>query len=256
MMPTRYYILTGIIAYFVFLVATVPAAPVIGMFKDRIPVTISHVSGTLWSGRASAVDTKNNLTLKNVEWSFLPSRLLLASIAISVDAEFNDNPVHTRLSTGISGRLSVDDLDMKLDAADIASMISLPLGELSGIVQLHIDNAYIEPGLVPRVNGTLDWKQAGITIAESADLGNVSVLINEDDESPLSASISNKGGHLALKGKLTTSAQGDYSLELSMKPNATASSNLSSSIAMFAKKQGNGEFIFNNKGNLKQLGLM
>jgi hypothetical protein len=41
-----------------------------------------------------------------------------------------------------------------------------------------------------------------------------------------------------------------------MKPNATASSNLSSSIAMFAKKQSNGEFILNNKGNLKQLGLM
>jgi general secretion pathway protein N len=255
-MRTRHYILTGIIAYFVFLIATVPAAPVLGLFKDHIPVTVSNVSGTLWSGRASSVNTRNNLTLKNVEWSFLPSHLLLASAAISVNAEFNNNPLHTRLSTGIGGNLSVDDLDMKLDAADVATLVSLPLGELSGIFQLHIDNAYIEPGLVPRVNGTLDWKQASVTIAESADLGTVSVLINENDESPLSASISNKGGHLALKGTFTTSAQGDYSLQLSMKPNATASSNLSSSIAMFAKKQSNGEFILNNKGNLKQLGLM
>jgi len=255
-MRTRHYILTGIIAYFVFLIATVPAAPIIGLYKDHMPVTISNVSGTLWSGHASTVTTKNNLILKNVEWSFLPWRLLLASIAISVDAEFNNNPIHTRLSTGISGNLSVDDLDMKLDAADIASLVSLPLGELSGKFQLYIDNAYIEQGLVPRVNGTLTWNQASVTVAESADLGNVSVLIHENDESPLSASISNKGGHLSLKGTFTTTAQGDYSLQLSMKPNATASSNLSSSIAMFAKKQGNGEFILNNKGNLKQLGLM
>ena len=255
-MRTRHYILTGVIAYFIFLIATVPAAPVIGIFKDRLPVTVSNVSGTLWSGRASTVNTRNNVTLKNVEWSFLPWHLALASIAINVNAEFNNNPIHARLSTGISGNLSVDDLDMKLDAADIASLVSLPLGELSGIFLLRIDNAYIEPGLVPRVNGILNWNQAGVTIAESADLGNVSVVINENSESPLSASISNKGGHLALKGTLTTSAQGDYSLQLSMKPNATASSNLSSSIAMFAKKKGNGEFILNNKGNLKQLGLM
>ena len=256
MMRIHHYIITGIIAYFVFLVATVPAAPVISMFEDRIPVSISNVSGTLWSGRASAVTTTKNLTLKNVEWSLLPWRLLLASVSVNVNAEFNDNPVDARLSTGISGNLSVDDLNMKLDAADAASLVSLPLGELSGIFQLQIDNAYIEQGLVPRVNGTLNWNQASITIAESADLGNVSVLINESDESPITASISNKGGHLALKGTFTTSAQGDYSLQLSMKPNATASSNLSSSIAMFAKKQGNGEFILDNKGNLKQLGLM
>jgi general secretion pathway protein N len=255
-MRSRHYIITGIIAYFVFLVATIPAAPVINIFEDRIPVTISNVSGTLWSGRAGAVTTDKNLTLKNVEWSFLPWHLLMASIAVSVNAEFNGNPVDARLSTGISGNLSVDDLNMKLDAADVTSLVSLPLGELSGIFQLRIDNAYIEQGLVPRVNGTLSWNQASVTIAESADLGNVSVLINENDESPLSASISNKGGDLALKGTFTTSAQGDYSLKLSMKPNATASSNLSSSIAMFARKQGNGEFIFDNKGNLKQLGLM
>ena len=255
-MRSRHYIFTGIIAYFVFLVATVPAAPVISIFQDRIPVTINNVSGTLWSGRAGAITTNKNLSLKNVEWSFLTWRLLLASIAINVNAEFNNNPIDARLSTGISGNLSVDDLNMKLDAADVASLVSLPVGELSGIFQLHIDSAHIEQGLVPRVNGILTWNQASVTIAERADLGNVSVLINEKDESPLSASISNKGGHLALNGTFTTSAQGEYSLQLSMKPNATASSNLSSSIAMFARKQSNGEFIFNNKGNLKQLGLM
>ena len=255
-MRRRHYIFTGIIAYFVFLVATVPAAPVISIVEDRIPVTINNVSGTLWSGRAGAITTNKNITLKNVEWSFLPWRLLLASIAINVNAEFNNNPIDARLSTGISGNLSVDDLSMKLNAADVASLVSLPLGELSGIFQLHIDSAHIEQGLVPRVNGTLTWNRASVTIAERAELGNVSVLINEKDESPLSASISNKGGHLALNGTFTTSAQGEYSLQLSMKPNTTASSNLSSSIAMFARKQSNGEFIFNNKGNLKQLGLM
>lgn len=255
-MRSRHYLLTGIIAYLVFLVATVPAAPVIGLVKDRIPVTFSNVSGTLWSGRAAAVTTRQNITLNSVEWSFLPSRLLLASIAVKVEAEYNSRPLHTRLSTGIGGKLEVNDLEMKIDAADIASLVSLPIGELSGIMQLRIETAYLEPGSVPSVKGTLNWSQASVTVAETAELGNVSVLIDESDESPLSASISNKGGHLSLNGTFAASAQGDYSLELNMKPNASADSNLSSSIAMFARKQRNGEFLFNNKGNLKQLGLM
>jgi hypothetical protein len=81
-------------------------------------------------------------------------------------------------------------------------------------------------------------------------------LINESDDSPLTAKISNKGGQLSLNGDLTTDEAGQYSLKLAMKPNASASSNLINSLGMFAKKQRNGEFILNNTGNLKQLGLM
>lgn len=255
-MRTRNYIITGIIAYFVFLIGTVPAAPVIHLVDNRLPVIINNVSGTLWNGHAGTVETNQDITLKNVQWTLLPSHLLLASVAIDVTAELNDHPVNTRLSTGISGNLAVDDLDMKLDAVDIEPLIALPIGELSGEFHLQINSAYIKRGEVPRIDGTIDWKQATVTVAETADLGIVSVLINENDESPLAASISNKGGHLSLNGNFTTTAQGDYSLQLTMKPNASASSNLPSSIAMFARKQRNGEFILNNKGNLKQLGLM
>ena len=121
---------------------------------------------------------------------------------------------------------------------------------------MRVNNAVLAQGSVPVIDGTLNWNRATVTIAETADLGNVSILINEKDDSPLAASISNKGGHLSLDGKLTTTLQGDYSLQLTMKPNSTASDNLVSSIAMFARKQRDGNFILNNSGNLKQLGLM
>ena len=255
-MRKRHYIFTGIIAYFIFLLTTLPAAPVISLFKDSFPVTISKVSGTLWSGQAGTVRTQQNLTLKNIEWSFLPWRLLLINVAFDVNAEYNKKPLTSRLSTGISRNLYVDNLNMKLDATDITAIVSLPVGELSGEFHLRVNNAVLAQGAVPIIDGTLNWNQATVTIAETADLGNVSILINEKDDSPLAASISNKGGHLSLEGKLTTTLQGEYSLQLTMKPNTSASDNLVSSIAMFAKKQRDGNFILNNSGNLKQLGLM
>ncbi|UCB53992.1 MAG: type II secretion system protein N [Thiotrichales bacterium] len=255
-MRTRYYLIIGIIAYLAFLVTTIPAAPVIGMLDQKLPVTINNVSGTLWNGRAGKINARQNITLTDVEWSFLPWRLLLASAAIDVDARFNDNPLSTRLSTGISGNLAIDDLAMNLDASDISPLIALPIGELSGQLQLNINSARLKQSEVPRVDGSINWQKAAVTIAETADLGNISIQVQEDDQSPLTANISNTGGHLSLKGVLTTTEQGDYSLRVTMKPNANASDNLTSSLGMFSKKQRNGEFLMNNKGNLKQLGLM
>ena len=255
-MRTRTLVLTGIIAYLVFLVTTIPAGPVIRMLDDRLPITISNVSGTLWNGRAGTIDTRQQVTLKNVHWSFLPSRLLLASAALDVSAKLNDNPLNMRLSAGIAGRLALDDLELQLDATDVQPLIALPIGKLSGVFRLRINSASFKQGEVPRIDGTIDWNQAAVTVAETAELGNVSVLVSERDESPLAARISNKGGDLAINGDFSTTPQGEYALKLTMKPGDTASDNLIGSLAMFAKKQRNGEYAINNTGNLAQLGLM
>ena len=191
MMRTRSYILTGIIAYFVFLITTIPAGPVIRLFDERLPVTISNISGTLWSGRAGVVNIPQKASLQNVRWSFLPSRLLLASAALDVSAELNDKPLTARLSAGITGALALDDLELKLDADDVQPLIALPIGKLSGVFELNINSATYRQGEVPLIDGTIDWNLAAVTVAETAELGNVSIVVNERDESPLAARISN-----------------------------------------------------------------
>ena len=254
-MRSRHYFLIGVAAYLIFLVATIPAAPIIGLFRDRLPVTVNNISGSLWNGRASIIIT-NKLILNDANWSFLPMHLLLASVAIDVDADLNDRPLTTRLSAGTSGKLAVKDLETRLGAAELASVLVLPLGELSGEFQFRINTAHFQPGSVPRIDGTIDWYRAALTIAETAELGNVTIVVNENETSPLTATISNKGGQLSLEGGLRTDETGRYTLRLTMMPRASATTNLVNSLAMFGKKQRNGAFLVVNNGNLKQLGLM
>ena len=256
MMRTRYLVLTGVIAYLAFLIASVPAAAVIGLLQDRLPFTVNNVSGTLWNGSAGTVDTRQKIVLKDVAWSFLPSRLLLARATIDVAARLNGKPLTTRVAAGVTGTVTLQDLNVQLDATDVEPFIKLPIGKLSGEFEARIDRARLLQGTVPRVDGTILWNRATVTVAETADLGNVSVQLSETDTSPLSASISNKGGHLSLNGSFAARDKGDYTLQLTLKPNNTASNNLVSSLAMFARKQPNGEFLLNNQGNLAQLGLM
>jgi hypothetical protein len=84
----------------------------------------------------------------------------------------------------------------------------------------------------------------------------VSIKLYEADESPLSADIANSNGQLIINGNLSTQADGKYTLMLQLKPGPGASSNLISSLAMFAKRRPDGAYVVNNSGMLSQFGLM
>ncbi len=91
-MKKRHYLLTAVIAYFVFLIATIPARPVIDLVNGSSPVTIQGVSGTLWNGKAYIVSFEN-IQLKKTEWSFNLWKLFIGSIAIDINSRFSGNDI-------------------------------------------------------------------------------------------------------------------------------------------------------------------
>ena len=255
-MRFRSYILAGVTAYLIFIITGIPASLVINTFGEQLPVQLSNISGTLWNGQAGKIDNRKGLALAEARWSIAPLHLLLGRLTFDVNAEFKNAPVSPRISANVLGKYTVQNLELTLDAPDMASMIALPVGELSGNFNIQVNRAHWSKGSVPVINGVIKWNGAAITVTETADLGNVSLILSEADGIPFAARINNSGGDLSLQGQLSTTEKGDYSLELTMKPNASASNNLVNSMSMFAKKQANGSYLFNNNGNLQQLGLM
>jgi general secretion pathway protein N len=255
-MKTRHYVLAGVLAYFILLIYTVPAAPLYGMIEDDLPgIRINAISGSLWNGKAAEVQT-SQLTLQQVSWSFIGWRLLLAEAAFSIEAGYEDEPVTAEIGISTGGAVHVRHLDATLDAAKLAKLAVLPMGEIAGDVTVAIESAYWSKGAVPEINGVIDWKKATITIAETAQLGDVHIKLYEADESPLSADIGNSNGQLLISGKLSTQVDGKYTLTLQLKPGPGASSNLTSSLAMIAKRQADGAYLIDNSGMLSQFGLM
>jgi Type II secretion system (T2SS), protein N len=255
-MKTRYYLITGVLAYFCLLFSTVPAAPVYQLFKDDLPgIRINTIGGSLWQGTADTVETAL-LTLHRVSWSFNGWRLLLAEAAYNIDARYEDKPVTAEVGVGIGGAIHVHGLNTTLDAATVAKLVVLPIGEIAGNVNVAIESATWSKGSVPEISGAINWKKATITVAETAQLGDVNIRLYEADESPLSADIGNSNGQLVISGNLSTQTDGKYTLQLKLKPGPGASQNLVSSLAMLAKKQPDGAYVINNSGMLSQLGLL
>ncbi len=256
-MKTRHYVITAVVSYIVFLLFTAPAAPVLNMLLEQGPqFRIQGISGTLWNGRAQSITIKSSHTLTNLNWSFTFWRLLTGELAINFDTKYKNQPVSGSVGIGLGNTVNLRDIRAKLDARSVGTMAGMPLGELSGIISVDLDNAYWDQETVPTANGTINWDKAAVTVAEKAELGNVSIILSESDNNPLIAKISNKGGHLKLNGQVVVNEDGKYSLELKLLPVTDASNNLKSSLAMFAKKQSDGNYVIKNSGNLQQLGLL
>ena len=256
-MKKRYYIISGIIAYLVFLVISVPAAPVLSQLQRYIPaMSIQGVSGSLWNGRAAEITINRQQTLNNTSWRLNGWPLFKGEVSAHISTHYQQQAVSGDFGLDPSGKITAHNVSASMEAATLAQLARLPLAELDGSVSLKIDQLEWQQGRVPRISGRLQWNNAAVSVSETAHLGDVSIALTENEKSPLQAIISNRGGEIKLEGTANVSEDGNYSLKLNMLPDKSASRNVRSSLGMFAKPGPGGSYQLNDNGNLKSFGLI
>ncbi|MCK4834304.1 MAG: type II secretion system protein N [Gammaproteobacteria bacterium] len=251
-MKKRHYYLTAIISYFIFLIFTIPAKPVTDLLNDNTPVKIQGVSGSLWNGSAYMVTT-DDIQLKKTEWSFSPWKLFTGKIAVDIKTRFLDNHISAEVGTSFIGRFFIEHLSANIAARDIAQLANIPLAQLDGTVSLDIEYAQWKQGELPLASGEIRWVNATITVAETASLGNISIILRESEQQLLNAEIKNQGGDIRITGTAELVPQADYAVDIILAPTATANNNIKRSLGFFAKKQNNGEYTLKKSGPLNQI---
>lgn len=254
-MKKRHYIITAIVAYLVFLVATIPAKPVGKIINDNSPLTLVGVNGTLWNGTVTTI-TINQILLEGTTWSFSAWKLLLGKAAIQLVTHFQKNEITTEIGTSFLGTYFINHLDAKLTAEDLSQLVNIPLVKLAGNLSIDIEHGEWSQSMLPRAAGNIIWSNASLTVAETASLGNISIVLGESAKELLVANIKNQGGDIKIEGIAELIAKTDYAVNIKLLPTATASNNIKQSLGLFAKKQSGGEYLFTNTGSLKNIGLI
>ena len=252
-MKKRHYILTAVIAYFVLLIATIPAGPVIDLVNEHTPVTIQGVSGTVWSGKALLITTNNDIKINKTRWSFDLWKLFLGKVAVDVNAQFLDNDITAELGTSFLGRFFINDLYAKVTAEQAGQLANLPLVQLSGIISIDIESARWKQGELPLATGEIRWTDAAVTVADTASLGNVTIQLSESEQQLLNADIKNQGGDIKINGTAGLVPEADYAVDITLLPTASANNNIKQSLGMFAQRQSNGEYTLKKSGSLNQI---
>lgn len=256
-MKTKHYLTIGLLSLFVFLIINIPAALVINSIKNQVPqVKVQNVSGTLWSGSAHQVIVQSQHILKDVNWSVCAANLLLAEACINIEAIYKNNPLKGQLSVDLNNSIQAKNLATTISANQLGQMVNLPIGEVSGDIELQLETLSWQPGDIPSVTGTVKWSEASITITETIQLGDITIVFSESDKYSVDTKVSSKNGQLSISGSASLTASADYNLNLTLTPKNTANRNLKNSLKLFAKPEPDGRFILKTNGNLKQLGIM
>jgi len=255
-MKKKHYFLTAVISYFVLLIATIPAKPITEYINKNSNITIKGVSGSLWDGRAYAIDIDGHAELQHTRWSFNPWKLLTGQLAVLLDTNYLGNNISTEASLSITGYLFLNNLNASLTAKQLTGLANIPLVQLDGLFEVNIDSAQWKQGELPLASGVINWTNAKVTVAESAHLGNISIILSESEQQTLSAYISNKGGEINISGTADLIPDENYAVDLKFTPTESTKNSVKQSLAMFAKKQRNGDFLLKNTGSIKKIGLM
>ena len=256
-MKKRHFFAAAVTAYLISVIAITPASTVINLFSDKFPqIKIRGASGSLWNGTAKQLTIQSKATIEQLNWSLNSWRLFTGEVSFNVNASYRKQPVQAQVGIGITGRKFARHLSTELHAKNISELAALPFGEFSGTIAVNLDILSWQQGEIPRVEGQLNWKNAAVKVAESVNLGEVVIQLTDSGNFPVVATIINSGGQLSLDGNAHITDEANYELELKLTPAKGTSNNLRSSLSLFAKKQANGSFVVNNKGHLKQLGIM
>ena len=255
-MKTRYYILSAVISYLFFTLASMPAATAFSLLKDNtnLPFTLQGIDGSIWNGSAQRLVISSAPQLENLNWQLNPLSLLLARLNVDVDADIFKNKLSGNITVNSNGEISASEVTTRLTGETVQKLIGLPLGEISGDFDIEIKSIELANN-IPVINGTILWTQAKFTLADTVDLGKIELSIKPSDNKSLTATIKNLGGDIDIEGQVILSDNKAYKLDLTFKPQASANNNIKQSLAMFARRQTNGAYILKQNGNLNSLGF-
>lgn len=237
-----------VVAYLIFVLVQMPASMIVGMVTLPNNIKLGTVSGSLWSGKVTAVQYDNEL-IENATWSLSPLPLLWGSL--SADVNFGSAGKRETISgdghivTGFSfSSVSLSDFTLRVPASQVMDRLKfpLPVGVEGQMVMRFEEFDQGEPYCETLV-GVVDWRRAKLDFgSEKADLKQIQAdLACNKGELELKVS---KKNPLGLQVTATAGANNKFSAKGFLKPDGTMSDNVHSVVSATFKADGQGRFPF------------
>lgn len=207
--------LLGLLAYLIFLVATLPAARAWAWFGESVPLQAYGLDGTLWHGRAAVMQDELR-RLEAVQWEIRPLSLLRGNLSAEVQARL---PGDGRLRSTVHlrpNRLRAEDLRLELPAPLVltwAGIDRLPVTVDGRFESLLRELVLVDERLL-RADGLLSWNSATLALGrQPLPLGNLALRLRPGEDAIL-GTLTSQGGPLSLDGDLRLAPDGRFVLDM------------------------------------------
>lgn len=251
------YILAGLAAYLIFLVATLPAAQVWGLVDDQVSkqFILKDVEGTLWDGRAGEAWLAGQ-HVSSLSWDLSVLPLLWGTVEAEVSLRQDDGYFNGIIARSFGGDLSVAEVEARMELASLGVLKrTLPKG-FEARLSLNLEELEIEDHLITGATGIIALQDARIspTTGKGLDFGDLRMdLVTEGDA--IKGSLTDGGGPLQMDGLLSLGT-GDGAWNFSAWVSARDSSDpmLKQGMSLLGRPGPDGRINITHQGKLADIG--
>ncbi len=207
-------LLLFLVAFVLFLVATMPARFALQYLPANLPLRLLGVDGTVWHGQAAQALWQNR-PIGSLEWRLHPLPLLLGKL--SADFIVDGDGISARGKAVASGDQTVVLTDTRIDAE--LERLPLPQNLMAtpgGKGHADIRLARIENRWPTELDADVVWSPATLLAPFELELGKATLKLGSNGDT-LSGDLRSNGA-LNSKGKLTLSKAGAFSANVRIAP--------------------------------------
>ena len=237
----------GVVAWLVFLVATVPADRALALAPPIPGVAIGSVQGTLWHGRAGRVVAKG-VALERVRWQFRWLPLFAGRAEFDLQARLAGKPVHAIAGKGFSGTPYLKDVQLSLPASDVLYRLGIKQVSVGGELILDLDEVRFSPSGVPMFSGETRWAPASIEAPLALSLGSATLTTQHDDNTTQGKLVA-QGGALQVQADVVLERSGAYRLNALITQNGNVPQAVTKFLTTFTEYE-NGKYRLEWSDNL------
>ncbi len=206
MASRRRLILAGTAAFVVGLVALFPAR-VAYHWVSPPGLALAGIDGTVWRGRAANADI-GGIYLRDLEWRFVPGRLLTATLAWHLEAVPSSGFIDVQAGIGFGGDVTLKDLRASVPLGALQSVVGVP--GLQGTANANFPTARLSSDGIPAdVTGSIEVGGLVLPLVTPGALGRYRAEFQTQDGTVV-ASVRDDDAVITIAGRLQVAPDRTY----------------------------------------------
>lgn len=243
----RTLIAAGIAAYVIFLLARFPADLAVRWFAPD-DVLVATPSGTLWNGRAEAVQFAATST-GPVEWRVRPLALFIGRVTADVTARLaGGGSVAGRVGVTPTGTVYLKDIAGVVPLSALAGAV--PTSTFDGRIGLDLAEARIDDNWLVDATGTIDLVDLQLVAPFAETLGSYELAFAGAGADQLVGAFREVQARLGAEGQLVLHHDRRWEIEGLVSATAATSNELSRALALLGPRDAQGRYLLAMSGEL------
>lgn len=242
----------GLGSYLLFLVLNLPAQQALGwaMKSGSLPLSLTGVSGTIWSGEAESANFERT-PLGQLKWQFAPLSLLTGRIGYAIELKDAAEQLSGTLQAGMGGgSYRLRDVQGLILADRLAQLMPQRQVHISGKIDMDQLDLDISDGHLTSAAGKIHWKDASVTSPLALKVGDLQADLTTEENGRIKAKINNLGGTTVIKAEAGLNSDGNFQIDGSVKPGSGADPGLKSALQAIGRSKPDGSFQLKYTGKI------